>query len=228
MKQGINELIAQDLQWQAFLSWVSQKSRDVTADKKPVTVRAFYFDLALARVLGLLGSTLDLTRALDRNFTCNLERTLALDLALDRALAFGQVVDLTPDPNLAFERVLERALAHARGLEPMLTRALQQLKEQLPDTGRDAKRFKQWWSAHGKTWTEQLRAVMIEYRSLGHNWQFSERQKEAIKQYYVANSMLVDWLNSNCCLTHMVREEIEETLLLPIAEISQLSADRYS
>ena len=221
MKQKIDHLISQDDQLQAFLTWVNQKFRAVSASYKPVTVRAFYFDLALARILALVGSTLDLARALDRNFTRNLERTLAFDLTLDRALGVDQVVDRTRNPNRAFERVVERALAYARVLEPMLEQTLQQLKEQLPELGRDRKKFKQWWEASGGAWTEQLRAVMISERNLGHDWQFSEQQREALKQYYDANQLLVDCLNSNCYITPAVREEIEETLLLPIAELPQ-------
>ncbi len=220
MKQQIDDLLAQDQELQAFLTWVSQKSRAVTADYKPVTVRAFYFDLALARILALVGGTLDLARAFNRSLTCNLERTLALDLALDRALALEVIIDRTSAPNLVFELVLERALAHARILDPQLERSLQQLKEQVPDTGKDGNRFKQWWQANGGTWTEQLRAVIIEYRHLGHNWQFSNQQRDALKQYYDANQLLVNYLNSACYVTRTVREEIEKTLLLPVAEIA--------
>lgn len=220
MKQQIDELLAQDQDLQAFLTWVSQKSCAVTADYKPVTVRAFYFDLALARILVLVGGTLDLARALNRSFTCNLERTLALDLALDRALALDVIIDRTPAPNLVFELVLDRALAHARTLDPQLERALQQLKEQVPDRGKDGNRFKPWWEANGEAWTEQLRAVIIEYRHLGHNWQFSNQQRDTLKQYYDANQVLVNYLNSDCYMTRTVREEIEKTLLLPVAEIS--------
>ena len=219
MKQQIDELLAQDQQLQVFLTWVSQKSRAVPADKKPVTLRAFYFDLALARALALVGGTLDLARALNRTLTCNLERTLALDLALDRVLALDLIIDRTVDPHLVFERVLERAVAHARVVDPMLEQALQQLKEQMPDLGKDRKIFKQWWEANGQAWIEQLRAVIIKYRHVGHNWQFSNQQRNVLKQYYDANQLLVDCLNSDCYMTRTVREEIEKTLLLPIAEM---------
>lgn len=228
MKQQIDDLLAQDEQLQAFLTWVSQKSLDVPADYKPITVRAFYFDLALSRALALVGGTLELARAFASTLTCNLECSLALDLALDRALALNEVVDLTLDPNLVFERVLERTLGHARTFDPMLERTLQQLLEQLPNFGRDRKKFKQWWSTHGQNWTEQLRSVMIKHRHLGYNWQFSAQQRKALKQYYNANQLLVNCLNSNFYVTCKVREEIEATLLLPIAEISPLSTNRCS
>ncbi len=72
---------------------------------------------------------------------------------------------------------------------------------------------------------------MIKYRHLGHDWQFSNQQRDALKQYYDTNSLLLDCLNSNLALAKYlptaaryvistVREEIEKTLLLPLAEIS--------
>ncbi len=219
MKQQTDQLVVSDENLQAFLIWVSQKSRTVTTRYKLVIVRAFYFELALARALALVGGTLDLARALELNLTCNMERTLALDLALDRVLGFDQVFALTNDPCLVFELVLERAKSHAHAFEPMLEKALQQLK-QLPGWGRDENRFKQWWSIHSAAWTEQIRAVMIEYRDLGHDWQFSEQQKEVLKQYYNANQLLVECLNRDCDMTRRICSQIESTLLLPTAEIS--------
>lgn len=228
MKQKVDELLAQDEELQAFLTCVSRKfSAVVSASYKPVSVRAFYFDLAVVRVLALAGGTLNLAKTLDCNFSPDLEPTLALDLALDHALNLAQVVDRIFDPKRAFECVLERAIAYAHALEPTLGEALQQLKEQLPQLGGDRKRFKQWWKANGQTWTEQLRSVMIKHRHIGHNWQFSAQQTEALKQYYDANQLLADCLNSNFYVTRKVRSEIEESLLLPITEISQLDAQKY-
>ena len=218
MKQQIDQLLVSDQQLQGFLAWVSQKSRAVTTRHKLVIVRAFYFDLALARILALVGGTLDLARALEQTLTCNLEPTLALDLALDRALGLDQVVELTLEPNLVSNLVLERVIAHAHTLEPTLERSLLKLKEQLPNRSRDCQGFQQWWSAHSATWIEQLRAMSIESRSLGHNWQLSPHQREALKQYYDANLLLLHCLNSAHYISRAMRLEIEETLLLPIAE----------
>ena len=231
MKQQIDNLVADDSRLQDFLCWVSHKSRAVTAPYRLVTIRAFYFDLDLARALDLVGGTLDLARTLD----FDLARTLALDfdLALDRALA--RALALIGALNLAFARVraldrvlalarvltavLALALARAHGLDFELERSLQQLKEQLSDSAEDGKRFNAWWKANGQTWTEQLRAVMISYRNSGHNWQFSNQQKDVLKQYYDANQLLVDCLNSSRYVNRRVRQEIEETLLLPQSEL---------
>lgn len=213
IKQQIDDLVALDQQLQAFLAWVNQKSQMPTAHKL-VTVRAFYFDLAYARVLVPVGETLNLALALNSHLTCKLECQLALDLALDRALGLDQVVELTNDPTKVFECVLERTLAYARTLDSELASALQLLKAQLPDRALDKKQFLKWWEAIARSWTKQLRSVMIEHRNIGHDWQFNNQQIETLKHYYDANCWLVDSLNSEC-ITNLVREEIEKTLLLP-------------
>ena len=220
MKQRIDNLLAQDRQLQAFLCWLSQKARSVSVSYKPATVRAFYFDLTLARSLNLRGGTLDLARALDRNLTCELERTLALDLSADRALALDQFVDLTLEPKRVFENVLKRVLTHASALEPKPEQLLQQLKKQLSQLDGDQRKFNQWWQANGQAWTEQLRSVIILERNIGHHWQFSKQQREALKQYYDANQLLIECLNKYYYVTRTVRSEIESTLLLPLAEIN--------
>jgi hypothetical protein len=40
-----------------------------------------------------------------------------------------------------------------------------------------------------------------------------------------ANQLLVDCLNSDCYVSREVRQEIEDTLLLPIAEIEKRTAN---
>ncbi len=49
----------------------------------------------------------------------------------------------------------------------------------------------------------------------------TDKQWEVLKQYYDANKLIVDCLNSDCIVSDEVREEIEETLLLPINEIKK-------
>ena len=236
MKQRTDALVASDEKLQQFLMWVSQKSLSVKVPYKPAAIRAFYFalDRGLDRVLS---RALDfaLGRPLDRVLVPVLDRIL--DLILDPTLD----LDLAPTLDLALDRTLVHALVHAfvrafdatlvrvlntliralnPALVPKLKQALQELKKQLPDAGSN-EIFKQWWKANGQAWIEQLRVVMIEHRNIGHDWQFSKEQKELLKQYYDANKLLVDCLNSSCNVTPAVRSHIEDTLLLPIVEIEQ-------
>lgn len=241
MKQAIDELAERDSQLQAFLSWVSQKSRAVSAPNKPVFVRAFYLDLALGLTLAI-DRTLALTLTLDRNLTLALtldrgidldravDRTLALILDrtrnLDRALALTLELDNELNPIHTLTGILTRALNRVRVLESEsegkvkgapLSEALQHLKEQLPNPDENKQRVEAWWKTNGQAWTEQLRSVTIQHRNIGHDWQFNEQQMEVLRQYYFANELLVDCLNSDCYVTCEVRSQIEDTLLLPVS-----------
>jgi hypothetical protein len=67
----------------------------------------------------------------------------------------------------------------------------------------------------GKEWIAEYRQVIIEYRNVGHDWQFTEEQREKLYQYYEANKLLVKCLNSDCYVSRKTRQEIEESLLMP-------------
>jgi predicted NACHT family NTPase len=114
-----------------------------------------------------------------------------------------------------------------------LINSLQELKDQLPvlatklDRDTDRKLI-EWWETDGQTWTEQLRSVMIEHRNIGHDWQFTDAQKQLLQQYYDANKLLMDCLNSDCYVSREVRQEIEDTLLLPMSEIEKRQQGRVS
>jgi predicted NACHT family NTPase len=234
MKQQIDALLADDEKLQQFLMWVNQKSISVNVSYKPVALRAFYFalDSALYR---LLYRTLDpvLDPSLYRAFELALNSTPApiSDPALNPALDYSLIRVLDPiliqasKSSLITGRCvnLNRSLDRSLNLsfDPELRQSLQQLKDQLLDPEIKDEEFYRWWKSNGLTWTEQLKSVMIKHRNIGHDWQFSYQQKELLRQYYDTNNLLVDCLNRANNVTPTVREEIEDTLLLPIAEIEQ-------
>ncbi|HAG84195.1 MAG TPA: signal transduction protein, partial [Cyanobacteria bacterium UBA12227] len=210
MKQKIDRLIATDEKLQQLLEWLSQKTRSLGVSYKSVALRAFYFvrasDLTLARTLDptiypdieyVRKLTDDLAEALDRalkwdtyatyqTLAHELEQAVARDLALDRAL------NLALDQKVGY---LDWALATVGDAE--LEFRLQKLKDQLPDLTKKES-LESWWQINGQTWTKQLRAAMIHYRNIGHEWHFSDAQKQLLQQYYDANKLLVDCLNSDC------------------------------
>jgi hypothetical protein len=70
------------------------------------------------------------------------------------------------------------------------------------------------------------------HKKLNHSVQSSEVQsvyheplnnshKKLLRQYYDANILLVSCLESDCYVSRAVRQEIRETLLLPIEEIEK-------
>lgn len=86
--------------------------------------------------------------------------------------------------------------SHINDTDHTLQHKLQQLKDQLPNLESHSEEYKQWWQKNGQAWIKQLRTVMINYRNIGHYWQFSNFQKELLKQYYNANKLLVNYLRT--------------------------------
>jgi dsRNA-specific ribonuclease len=204
MKQEADELIAHDEILQQLLTWINQKALQANSSNlsyKADKVRAFY--LALVRVLSF-----DFAKGFDnpnrrrtdaRTFALNFKR--ARELALDIAFAFNT------------KNVLLCLLA--LDIEPQLQKAMQELEAQLPLPDEEAKKFDDWRRENGQTWVNKINNL------IGHGFQFNEQQTRLIKDYYKANKLLVDELNSGCEVSPEVRQEIEDTLLLPIAEIEK-------
>jgi predicted NACHT family NTPase len=218
IKQQVDGLLAEDEQLQQFLVWVNKKSLSVDFIYKPAAVRFFYFSLLPCLELALNRNPerfLDaaLYQAIKHTFDPAVQ--LTIDLVLD--LAILPVLDSAIDPALS----LAHDILLVSVVEPELMQALGELKKQLPHPDCDKEIFRQWWEANGEVWTRQLRQIIIFYRNIGHDWQFSEHQKSLLKQYYDANKLLVYCLNSGCNVSPAVRQEIEETLLLPIANIEK-------
>ncbi|MEH1771091.1 MAG: NACHT domain-containing protein [Nostoc sp.] len=204
MKQQIDALVAQDPYLQKFLTWASQKS--LAPPPKLTAIRAFY--LALAK-----------TPHLTPHFVlaCIVDQGIFLDAALDNL-----VIECTIDCKYNFADALacNDALSNLSAIvqDAALHQALQQLKDLLPDPEQSKERFQIWWQTSYSVWMERLKAMLAKHRNIQHHWHFSPKQQQVLQQYYDANQLLIDCLNSNCEVTGVVRQEIEASLLLPIKE----------
>lgn len=205
-KQQADARVADDEEFQQLLTWVNEKSLSVEGSYKPAKVRAFY--LALVRILG---------RAFVRKFDPTRTKAKERNDAHQFALSFNRAHDLALD--LAFklnhntnpENILVPIFA--LDIEPGLKQLLQQLQEQLqaefPDLKEEKKGFETWRQDNGQAWVEKIK------EAIGHDLQFSEQQKELLKQYYNDNKLLMDRINQASNVDREVREEILETLFLP-------------
>ncbi len=191
MKQKIDQLVAHDPDIQKLLTWARRKSASVKANYKIAAIRAFYLHLFLDRTL-------------------DLSLKLAIDLSLDRTL------DLSLE--LAIDLSLKLAIAKCE--DDQLRQILEKLKQQLPNRQENKEEWQKWRKENGLAWTEELRKAMIKYRNIGHNWEFNQEQVDLLNQYLTANKLLVHCLNSECYVSREVREEIENTLLLAIADLN--------
>ncbi|MEO0376485.1 MAG: NACHT domain-containing NTPase [Cyanobacteria bacterium P01_A01_bin.17] len=241
LKQQVDGLVADSPDIQALLVWSMQKTNAVEAIYKTAAVRAFYleFDLALDLPLALdleFGRDLAtaLNRALDQSLALALALALDFYLTLVLYLARARAFDLDCALNLPLDRGLARARALDLDLncaldlsaenDPELKLKITDLKGQLPDP-ENFDTYRQWWGEQGSEWARQLRQVMIKHRNIGHDWQFTQTQKEKLQQYYDANQLLVDCLNSDCYVTKATRQYIEDTLLLPLSEIEKKNSE---
>ncbi len=207
MKQQIDALVAQDPYLQEFLTWASQKSRTDPSPPKVASARAFY--LAFARTPHI---------ASHFALACTLDQGMFLDAVLDDLL-LKCALDQSQD--FAYAHACGDALSNILGivLDAGLHKALQQLREQLPNPNQNQEQFQVWWVAHSSAWVKQLKTMLVNYRNINHHWQFSQQQQQVLQRYYDANQLLLDCLNSNCEVTPAIRQEIEATLLLPTKEL---------
>ncbi len=88
-------------------------------------------------------------------------------------------------------------------------------------TDQKSEEYIAWWRSVGYQWLKEFISIMREHRNIGHNWEFSETQKQLLRSHCHANQLLIDCLNSNIHISAKTRREIEDTLLLPIAEVEK-------
>ena len=228
MKEKIDSFLAQDEKLQEYLEWLKEKTTTVNIEYAAETAQEihntynFYADtnITLSRIIYF---DLDLNRNLKPIHSLNLNLyqylsqvenpRLDVDLHLYLCLFLYQRLKL----NLNFNPKL------AQQIDADLYDALLNLKAKLPDEKTTTEiKFKEWWLANGQAWSKDFRNAMIKYRNIGHDWQFSEAQKNLLEQYYLANQLLTQCLHHECYVSREVRQYIEETLLLPIAEIEKI------
>jgi GTPase SAR1 family protein len=151
-----------------------------------------------------------------------IEIDLYLNLALDTVFNLSRNRDT--DLYRARARLGERerneflVLCFNRCKNPELRQVLQDMHSQISGAPqKNWEEFAQWWRVKGWNWAKQFRDVIVKYRNIGHEWNFDNNQIKLLRQYYEANKLLVDCLSSDCYVSREVREEIESTLLSPLA-----------
>ena len=72
---------------------------------------------------------------------------------------------------------------------------------------------------------QELESLKVECQRFRYEWQSVYEKRLILRQYHDANKLLINCLNSDCYVSREVRQQIEETLLLPIAEIEKRRKD---
>jgi len=214
LKQATDNLLADDSQLQALLAWITEKAASVKLPYKQQAIIAYYLsrtldiytDIALPFILDFaLNRDLAILLTIDLIF----DPDLPLDIALDIFLGCTLVLDLTRALDLARQ-------LHDQILIDQITEVQKQLKpiEDLPENEQQ-----EWWIEEGQEWIYSLRTAMIGQHHIGYNCQFFDQQREVFQKYYDVNLRLAECLNTDCYLSREVRQDIEATMLRPIAQI---------
>ena len=239
MKQRIDRLIAHDADLQAFLAWVNHKSLSFNAEYKQAAIRAFYINIDLEidveRRLGCL---------IDFNCTCIftcasfLARALKSDITpslLDKVLEpasnlLANNPDIDRDNAIAQERVLALGILESEyweQIDPDMKEKLQTLRVSLPQLDEEHQSLNEWEKIHRHNWIAQVKVLIVAGQEIseGHWQTINEDKQHLLKQYYEANLLLLDCMKE-AYISPEKRQEIEETLLLPAAEIERLHHSR--
>jgi predicted NACHT family NTPase len=220
MQGAIDGLVANNGRLQKLLGWAQEKALSVTTEYKPQEIRSFYlsfthaFDLYNARTKAQKRTrTMPIihpqNQELDLDHTLNIAYTLDLGHDLDDTLNLDE-----DDLGLDLNDVLDYAHALARELhQDELAITLRSLQAELSKA--NTSNTLQWWEKNAQDWLERLRQAMIQHRNIGHDWTLGEKDRGLLEQYWAANQLLVECLQSECYVTRTVREEIECNLLLP-------------
>jgi Effector-associated domain 8 len=234
MKQKVDAIVAADEKLQKILAWANQKSTLVDKICKSAAIRAFYLSIEVQ-------NSFDdhLSRLIIPSFNPGISRSLQVDHLLYRCVfhsrspdfsrplytsgsssSFCMSITCITTTYLDFEMFLGELLKDSLNLQPKLKEALIKLKNKLPN-GQERIKYQQFWNKHSTAWIEELVININSYCQICQDWQLNNEEKELFKQYYNANNLLVYCLNRVIAMSDDVRQEIEETLFLPIAEIEK-------
>jgi transcriptional regulator with XRE-family HTH domain len=157
----------------------------------------------------------------------NLNHTRTLDLVLDHALTVILARALILGQTRSCDYTLIPTLAQKLNLSVEFQSQLQNLLIKFLNPDKIDQEIKlEWGETKCQTHAERLRTLMIHHRDIGRNLCFTSKQLQKLEEYLSANLLLLACLNSDCVITRNVREDIEDTLLLPIAEIEKRKSEK--
>lgn len=104
------------------------------------------------------------------------------------------------------------------GIPSKLLELQQQIKSEHPlYINESLESLVDWWRYDGWIWGEKLRQLIIKQRNIGHGQRFEYTEHfKVLTQYFKANKVLIECLNSGCKLPEELQIIIEENLLLPL------------
>ncbi|KKD39580.1 MAG: NACHT domain-containing NTPase [Limnoraphis robusta] len=234
LKTSVDLLVQNSKEFQKFLLWLYHKVDSIKIQASPnLAIKIFYFCAESIYSFGIFyeAELIEMVKEFHVDIKCEPEIDLDYDLYSLRDLSDG-LSFLPKDDNIitSIDDICKRYT-----LSSPIKIKLQQLKtilnnllREFPDPHQEQEKFQTLWAFVRSIWREDLRSLMIMWRNIGRNWNFNLAEQDLLEQYYDANLLLVECLNSYCYVSREVRQEIEETLLLPIEEIEKWKQNKQS
>ena len=241
MKRCADLLLENDSKLKEFLTWANSKNVAVTTRSPSVAFRAFYHVISYEYNSKNIYNNnardraTDIVRvykkpiayALGKDDTSTANSELDLDLNLIRiyshALEASFKLDINTTNAITSELIIQLNNLVKLVKSSELTYCVQNLLAQLSSISNN--NCMEWWEINGEQWRKTLNNAMKINRDIGHDWKFTDQQLQLLQQYYDANLLLIECLNSDCYVSRHVRELIESTLLLPIEELRMMNVE---
>ena len=139
----------------------------------------------IAFYLGVLEiKDLNLANTFEPKIATELPNELALDIALVRSLILAEQLSQQATLEELLELGFALDLENKYKIDTRLNQEFQRLKNELFSQASNSEQLLSWWENNASQWINQLRELIIEYRSIGQDWQFNQEEKNILQQYY--------------------------------------------
>lgn len=220
MKEKIDQILGGNEKLQQFISYVQQKSLIHKTSVKLSAIRAFYFDIDFdidqERQLSLLldpsANYLVCGSFFARVFkNTDFEEGIHIAEEYDKNVAPGQrKISEVSSANEAMYIALKYAL-ESKYLQQDIKNILEKLYQKDAQPNNDKLNEEKL-----KILADKSRSLAKKKRQIGSDyWQFDDKEKTILKNYYEANLLLVKCLNTDCIINHELVSNLLDTVFLP-------------
>ncbi len=212
LSKRVNKLIAFDRDLNEILEWVSIKMNSNLSFQKRYLAGCFY-----------LTSVINFDQAIEiSNTMYHEDNDDSYSILLDRCLmSISEYYETEDDSNSLFEN-LGYALKLCELMKnEILGKKIQELTlriDSILDFDSEQGNLEE------RPWLSEFRSTAIRYRDVCHQWSLSYEQRDLLQEYAAASWRLLECLNTDCYLSREVRQDIEATMLRPIAQIKEYYA----
>ena len=222
-QRALDDMLRGDERLLAYSHWAAEKAKDYAYLGHPAI--ACSAARATATMMNARGLDLDLALDLALDFSRILDLDLDLDHVLDLTLDFSRALDLTFTLSRARALDLDLAIIYLLHTRRHYCENIRQLMAAFAQTSGEASQaefvqalndlplpIEEADEGEWQAYANNLQTLLIRYRNLGHDWNFTDEQWRRIDQYEQGTALLAERLKLAAVSD---RQAIENRLLLP-------------